>query len=110
MYFVVNHPLGLVEFVSPFRPFFRPAAFVRLINALARPSRETMLVQKYRDACARARAALQNLKDPKRKLTESERRAILLHVDTSHCDIAWAGALASEANSLRQFSAAGAVA
>jgi hypothetical protein len=57
------------------------AAFVRLINALARASRETMLVQKYRDACAQARAALNPLKDPKRKLTESERRAIVLQVD-----------------------------
>ena len=57
------------------------AAFVRLINALARASRETMLVQKYRDACARARNALQELKDPKRNLTESETRAIVLKVD-----------------------------
>jgi len=57
------------------------AAFVRLINALARASRETMLLQKYRTACAQARAALSELKDPKRKLTESERRAIVLQVD-----------------------------
>jgi hypothetical protein len=57
------------------------AAFVRLINALARASRETMLLQKYRTACAQARAALSELKDPKRKLSESERRAIVLQVD-----------------------------
>jgi hypothetical protein len=57
------------------------AAFVRLINALARASRETMLVQKYREACAKARAALTELKDPHRKLTESETRAIVLQVD-----------------------------
>jgi hypothetical protein len=56
------------------------AAFVRLINALVRASRETMLVQKYRDACARARAALREL-DPKRKLDESETRAIVRKVD-----------------------------
>jgi hypothetical protein len=57
------------------------AAFARLLNALARASRETMLLQKYRDACARARAALEPMKDPRRKLTESERRAIVLQVD-----------------------------
>jgi hypothetical protein len=55
-------------------------AFARLLNALARASRETMLLQKYRDACARARAMLDNLKDPKRKLTEDERRHIVLQV------------------------------
>jgi len=56
------------------------AAFVRLINALVRASRETMLVQKYRDACARARDTLREL-DPKRKLDESETRAIVRKVD-----------------------------
>jgi hypothetical protein len=56
-------------------------AFVRLLNALARTSRETMMLQKYREACAKARAALYELKDPKRKLTDSERRAIVMHVD-----------------------------
>ena len=57
------------------------AAFARLLNALARASRETMQLQKYREACARARAAVQELKDPKRKLSESETRAIVLKVD-----------------------------
>jgi hypothetical protein len=57
------------------------AAFARLINALARASRETMQLQKYREACARARAALQELKDPHRKLTDSETRAIVRKVD-----------------------------
>jgi len=56
-------------------------AFARLIHALSRASRETMLLQKYRDACVRARAALLELKDPNRKLTESETRAIVLQVD-----------------------------
>jgi hypothetical protein len=51
------------------------------MNALARTSRETMLLQKYREACAKAREAIQVLKDPKRKLTDSERRAIVSHVD-----------------------------
>jgi hypothetical protein len=57
------------------------AAFARLLNALSRASRETLQLQKYRDACARARAALHELKDPKRKLSESETRAIVLKVD-----------------------------
>jgi hypothetical protein len=56
-------------------------AFARLINALARASRETMQLQKYREACARARAAMQQLKDPNRKLNETETRAIVLKVD-----------------------------
>ena len=57
------------------------AAFARLINALARASRETMQLQKYRDVCARARLMLDQLKDPKRKLTDDERRSIVLQVD-----------------------------
>ena len=56
------------------------AAFARLVNALARASRETMQLQKYREACAKARAALREL-DPKRKLDESETRAIVRKVD-----------------------------
>jgi hypothetical protein len=57
------------------------AAFARLLNALSRASRETLQLQKYRDVCDRARAALNELKDPKRKLNESETRAIVLKVD-----------------------------
>jgi hypothetical protein len=57
------------------------AAFVRLLNALARTSRETMMLQKYREACARARAALQPMKDPKRKLSDDERHHLILQVD-----------------------------
>ena len=57
------------------------SAFARLLNALARASRETMLLQKYREACVRARAALQELKDPKRELNDEERRAIVRKVD-----------------------------
>jgi len=57
------------------------AAFARLLNALSRASRETMLLQKFRDACARARAALQPLQDPNRKISEKETRAVVRHVD-----------------------------
>src|SRR6266481_9582057 len=57
------------------------AAFARLLNALSRASRETLQLQKYREACAKARAALQPLRDPKRKLTENENRSLVLMVD-----------------------------
>src|SRR4051812_42769867 len=50
------------------------AGFARLLNALSRASRETLQLQKYREACIKAREALQTLRDPKRKLTEDERR------------------------------------
>jgi hypothetical protein len=57
------------------------AAFARLINALSRASRESLQLQKYRDACVQARAALQPMRDPKRKLTDEERQAIVRNVD-----------------------------
>jgi hypothetical protein len=56
-------------------------AFTRMIHALARASRETLQLQRYQDACAQARAELALLLDPKRDLTESERRVILQHAD-----------------------------
>jgi hypothetical protein len=57
------------------------AAFARLLNALSRASRETLQLQKYREACSKARTVLQPLRDPKRKLTDEERRALVLVVD-----------------------------
>jgi hypothetical protein len=39
-----------------------------------------MLVQKYPEACAKAKLAVQSLKDPHHKLTESETRAIVRKV------------------------------
>jgi len=57
------------------------AAFARLLNALSRASKETLHLQKYQDACAKARALLQSLRDPNRKLSEKERRALILQVD-----------------------------
>jgi hypothetical protein len=58
-----------------------PDRYTRLLNALSRVTREALALQKHRDACARARAAIQPLHDPKRKLTESETRAIVRKVD-----------------------------
>lgn len=55
------------------------AAFARLIHALSRATRETLQVQKHREACAKARAVLETLRDP--KLTEDERRSLVLLVD-----------------------------
>jgi len=57
------------------------ASFARLVNALSRATREALNAQRYLDACARARAALQELKNPKRKLTQDERRSLILQVD-----------------------------
>jgi hypothetical protein len=59
----------------------QPEKFARLVNALSRLTREALAFEKYHDACANARAALQELKDPKRKLTEDETRAIVLKVE-----------------------------
>ena len=58
-----------------------PDKYVRAANSLARLSRSILTLQKYREACAEARAKVRELKDPKRKLTEDERRAIILQVD-----------------------------
>ena len=59
-----------------------PEAYTRLFSVLPRITREALRYQKYRDACAQARAALKELKDPRRKLTDSETRAIVSHVDS----------------------------
>jgi hypothetical protein len=40
-----------------------------------------MQLQKYRDACAKARLAMEPMKDPHRKLTDSETRAVVAKVD-----------------------------
>ena len=58
-----------------------PDKYTRIVNSLSRLTRETLALQKYQDACARARAALQPMKDPKRKLSDDERRHLVLQVD-----------------------------
>ena len=58
-----------------------PDQCVRLANSLARVSRSILGLQQYRDACSRARAAIQQLKDPDRKLTDQETRALVRRVD-----------------------------
>jgi hypothetical protein len=58
-----------------------PDRYVRAANSLARLSRSILTLQQYRNACAEAQAKVRELKDPKRKLTEDERRAIILQVD-----------------------------
>jgi hypothetical protein len=55
-----------------------PDKYIRIVNSLSRLTREALAIQKYTDA--RARAALREL-DPKRKLDESETRAIVRKVD-----------------------------
>jgi len=59
----------------------KPESYARLFSALPRITRESLRYQKYRDACAKARLALQTLRDPKRKLNEQERRSLVLLVD-----------------------------
>ena len=56
-------------------------AFSRLLNSLCRASREIIQLQQYRDACAKAHAAMQPLMDPNRELTLQERRALVREVD-----------------------------
>jgi hypothetical protein len=55
-----------------------PDRYIRVVNSLSRLTREALAIQKYTDA--RARAALREL-NPKRKLDESETRAIVRKVD-----------------------------
>src|SRR5262245_13523383 len=59
----------------------KPEAYIRLFSALPRITRESLRYQQYRDACLQARAEVQKLHDPKRELTDSERRAIVRKVD-----------------------------
>ncbi len=56
-----------------------PIHFTRLVNSLARISREVLQFQKYHDA--QAQATQQKMLDPKRELTEEERTAILDKID-----------------------------
>ncbi len=58
-----------------------PEKYTRIINALSRLAREALALQKYQDACAEARRAMEPMKDPHRKLTDDERRAIVAKVD-----------------------------
>jgi hypothetical protein len=56
-------------------------SFMKVFAALPRVAKEALRYQKYRDACAQARAALQPLLDPKRKLTDEERVDLVHRVD-----------------------------
>ncbi len=58
-----------------------PDKYTRLLNALSRITRESLTIQKYRDASARAREALKPMMNPNRKLNDEETRAIVRKVD-----------------------------
>ncbi len=58
-----------------------PDKYVRAANTLGRLSRSVLQLQQYRDACAKARAALDKLQDPNRELTLEERRSLVREVD-----------------------------
>ena len=60
----------------------KPEAYTGLFSVLPRITREALRYEKYRDACTQARAAIQQLRDPNRKLSEQETRAIVRHVDS----------------------------
>jgi hypothetical protein len=55
--------------------------YLDIINSIARLSHEALNFQKYREACIRAREELSPLRDPHRKLTDEETRAIADRVD-----------------------------
>jgi hypothetical protein len=55
--------------------------YVSLVNSISRLSREALNYQKYREACALARAEVAKLMDPDRKLTEQETLAIVNRLD-----------------------------
>jgi hypothetical protein len=58
-----------------------PDQYINLVNSIARLSREALGYQKYREACALARAELAKLKDPDRNLSEKETLAIVDRLD-----------------------------
>jgi hypothetical protein len=58
-----------------------PANYTRLLNSLARLTREALCLRKYGDTRADALAPLQPRPDYERKLTDKERRALVRKVD-----------------------------
>ena len=58
-----------------------PKHFFDILRAVPRFAQQALSFQKYREACAAARAELQKLRDPGRDLTDDERRAIVDKVD-----------------------------
>jgi hypothetical protein len=59
----------------------KPANLFVLLAAIPRFAHQALNFQKYREACAQARAELQKLRDPALPLTDQERRAIVDKVD-----------------------------
>jgi transaldolase len=53
----------------------------RVLHAIPQYAHQALNFQKYKEACAQARAELQKLRDPNRTLTDEERRAIVDKVD-----------------------------
>jgi hypothetical protein len=52
-----------------------------MLNTLARITRSLLNLKQYQDQAAQARLALEPMRDPRRKLTDDERRAIVAQVD-----------------------------
>jgi len=78
IYDLLGHfaPLALAQNIAD-----DPDKYTRIVNALSHLARQTLALQKYQDTCTETRAAAQERKDPKRKLTQRERRAIVRQVD-----------------------------
>jgi hypothetical protein len=59
----------------------RPEQYVDLVNSIARLSREALNFQKYREACALARAEIAKLKNLDHPPTQEETLAVVNHLD-----------------------------
>ncbi len=55
--------------------------YLRMLNTLARITKSLLNLKQYQDEVEKARRALEPMKDPHRKLTDDERRAIVAKVD-----------------------------
>ncbi len=58
-----------------------PAAYMDLLNALAKISKGALDIERYRSTVSRAQTELQKLRAPKESLTEKDRQAIVDKVD-----------------------------
>jgi len=58
-----------------------PEIFARLVHAMARASRETLNLQKYREACAKTKAAELKQLDPDRDLSDKDFELLVKKAD-----------------------------
>jgi hypothetical protein len=58
-----------------------PEKLFKIIHAIPQYASQALNLQKYKDACDKAHAEIQKLRDPKRQLNEEETRIIIDKVD-----------------------------